>query len=187
MTRYGRPRARLNGDDDRAGWSWPYRIAVGLALFGVLGCIPAAAWDFNADGFVPSVRELGSLPGGLAIRGAGGDSECGTGRCAVAYPLVGRADESADQVARRMLDNLASRGLAGARRWAELPPGRLASGHPGDLRGDQRGRGSGAAHARGRPPVPSVWACPQPGGQPAALSHRRQLVRVVRCSGCAAT
>ncbi|MEU1689181.1 hypothetical protein [Micromonospora sp. NPDC005707] len=97
-------------DDDRAGRRWPYRIAVGLALFVALGCIPVAAWDFNDDGFVPSVQELGPLPGGLAVRGAGGDAECGTGRCAVSYPLVGRAGESADQVARRMWDHLVGEG-----------------------------------------------------------------------------
>ncbi|MGC3862441.1 hypothetical protein ACPSM1_19930 [Micromonospora chersina] len=98
------------GDDDRAGRRWPYRIAVGLALFVAVGCIPAAAWDFNDDGFVPSVQELGPLPGGLAARGAGGDSECGVGRCAVSYLLVGRPGEPADQVARRMWDHLASKG-----------------------------------------------------------------------------
>ncbi|WP_433288896.1 hypothetical protein [Micromonospora sp. CA-244673] len=101
------------GDDDRAGRRWPYRIGVGLALFVALGCIPVAAWDFNDDGFVPSVQELGPLPGGLAVRGAGGDAECGTGRCAVSYPLVGRAGESADQVARRMWDHLVSEGWPG--------------------------------------------------------------------------
>ncbi|MCP3785453.1 hypothetical protein NLX85_19000 [Micromonospora sp. A3M-1-15] len=99
-----------SGDDDRAGRRWPYRIAVGLSLFVALACIPAAAWDFNDDGFVPSVQDLGPLPDGLAIRGAGGDSECGTGRCAVSYALVGRPGESADRVARRMWGHLASRG-----------------------------------------------------------------------------
>lgn len=98
------------GDDDRARRRWPYRIAVGLALFVALACIPAAAWDFNDDGFVPSVQELGPLPGGLALRGAGGDSECGTGRCAVSYALVGGPGESAEEVARRMWGHLASRG-----------------------------------------------------------------------------
>ncbi|MFI7284644.1 hypothetical protein ACIBOV_30735 [Micromonospora chersina] len=104
-------RSRLaDSGDDRAGQRWPYRIAVGLALFVALACIPAAAWDFNDDGFVPSARELGPLPGGLALRGAGGDAECGTGRCAVSYALVGRPDESAEEVARRMWGHLASRG-----------------------------------------------------------------------------
>ncbi|GGR77651.1 hypothetical protein GCM10010169_22410 [Micromonospora fulviviridis] len=98
------------GDDDRAGRRWPYRIAVGLALFVALGCIPVAAWDFNDEGFVPAVQELGRLPDGLAVRSAGGYSECGTGRCAVAYPLVGRADESAEQVSRRMWKHLVSNG-----------------------------------------------------------------------------
>jgi hypothetical protein len=59
---------------------------------------------------VPSVQELGPLPMGLAIRGEGGDAECGTGRCAVSYALVGRAGESADQVTRRMWDHLVSKG-----------------------------------------------------------------------------
>ncbi|WP_262285817.1 hypothetical protein [Micromonospora sp. MA102] len=97
-------------DDGRAGRRWPYRIVVGLALFVAVACIPGAAWDFNDEGFVPSVQELGPLPDGLAVRSAGGDLECGTGRCAVAYPLVGRAGESADQVARRMWDHLVSVG-----------------------------------------------------------------------------
>ncbi|MEU2170668.1 hypothetical protein ACH47V_31615 [Micromonospora chersina] len=105
-----RRRLADSGDDDRAGQRWPYRIAVGLALFVALACIPAAAWDFNDDGFVPSARELGPLPGGLALRGAGGDAECGTGRCAVSYALLGRPGESAEEVARRMWSHLASRG-----------------------------------------------------------------------------
>ncbi|MET8832855.1 hypothetical protein ABZV78_02915 [Micromonospora sp. NPDC004540] len=78
--------------------------------FVALGCIPAAAWDFNDDRFVPSVQELGPLPGGLAVRGAGGVAECGTGRCAVSYRVAGRAGESAEQVARRMWDHLLSKG-----------------------------------------------------------------------------
>ncbi|MGY0002298.1 hypothetical protein [Micromonospora sp. I033] len=97
-----------SGDDHRR--RWPYRVAAGLALVVALCCFPAAAWDVNDDGFVPSVRELGPLPGGLAVRGAGGDSECGTGRCAVSYRLAGRAGEPADQVARRVWDHLVSRG-----------------------------------------------------------------------------
>ncbi|MET7808450.1 hypothetical protein [Micromonospora chersina] len=105
-----RRRLADSGDDDRAGRRWPYRIAVGLALFIAVGCIPVGAWDFNDEGFVPSVQELGPLPAGLAVRSADGYSECGTGRCAVAYPLVGRADESADEVARRMWDHLVSVG-----------------------------------------------------------------------------
>ncbi|MFG2169168.1 hypothetical protein [Micromonospora chersina] len=63
-----------SGDDDRAGRRWPYRIAVGLGLFIAVGCIPVAAWDFNDEGFVPSVQELGPLPEGLAVRSAGGYS-----------------------------------------------------------------------------------------------------------------
>ncbi|SCL51213.1 hypothetical protein [Micromonospora chersina] len=105
-----RRKLAASGDGDRAGRRWPYRIAVGLALFVALACIPAAAWDFNDDGFVPSAGELGPLPGGLDLRGAGGDSECGTGRCAVSYALVGGPGESADEVARRMWGHLTSRG-----------------------------------------------------------------------------
>ncbi|TYB39788.1 hypothetical protein FXF50_05305 [Micromonospora sp. AP08] len=107
-----------SGDDDRAGRRWPYRMAVGLALFVALACIPAAAWDFNDDGFVPSARDLGPLPGGLAVRGAGDDSECGTGRCAVSYALVGQPGESAEQVTRRMWNHLVSNG------WPEPDGGR---------------------------------------------------------------
>ncbi|MFG3301778.1 hypothetical protein [Micromonospora chersina] len=110
----GEMQRRRLGDDDRTSRRWPYRIAVGLALFVALACIPAAAWDFNDDGFVPSAQELGPLPGGLAIRGAGGDSECGSGRCAVSFALVGRPGESADQVARRMWGHLASIGWPAA-------------------------------------------------------------------------
>jgi hypothetical protein len=103
-------RLRDRGDDHRATWRWPYRIAIGLALVVALGCLPAAAWDFNDEGFVPSVQELGPLPGGLAIRGTGADAECGTGRCAVSYSLVGQPIQPPDQVARRMWDHLAGRG-----------------------------------------------------------------------------
>ncbi|MGV9804940.1 hypothetical protein [Micromonospora chersina] len=105
-----RRRLADSGDDDRAGRRWPYRIAVGLALFVALACIPAAAWDFNDDGFVPSAEELGPLPGGIGLRGAGSDAECGTGRCAVSYTLVGGPGESAEEVARRLWGHLASKG-----------------------------------------------------------------------------
>ncbi|MEU9828450.1 hypothetical protein [Micromonospora chersina] len=99
-----------SGDDDRAGRRWPYRIAVGLALFVALACIPAASWNFNDDGFVPSAQELGPLPVGLALRSAGAGSECGTGRCAVSYALVGGPGESAEEVARRVWNDLTSVG-----------------------------------------------------------------------------
>ncbi|MGS2619823.1 hypothetical protein ACVCAH_35890 [Micromonospora sp. LZ34] len=102
-------RRRLGGGD-RVRWRWPYRIGVGLALVIACGCMPALAWDVNDDGFVPSVREVGPLPGGLAIRGTGSDPECGTGGCAASYRLVGQPGEPADQVARRFWDHLVGQG-----------------------------------------------------------------------------
>ncbi|SCL63963.1 hypothetical protein GA0070604_5099 [Micromonospora eburnea] len=55
-------------------------------------------------------RSWAGCRAGLPFGGTGSDSECGTGRCAVSYRLVGRPVEPADQVAQRMWDHLVGQG-----------------------------------------------------------------------------
>ncbi|MER6590950.1 hypothetical protein ABT214_03615 [Micromonospora purpureochromogenes] len=103
-------RRRLGADENGGPrWRWPYRIAVGLALVIACGGVPLGAKAVSEDGFVPSVRELGTLPEDLALRGDGPE-ECGQGGCAVRYRVAGRPGEPAEQVAGRMWKHLAGRG-----------------------------------------------------------------------------
>ncbi|MFR9778733.1 hypothetical protein ACL02O_22130 [Micromonospora sp. MS34] len=106
-----RRRLREGGEAEKpAAWPWPWRLAVGSALFIACCCLPAAAWDGNDDGYLPSVADLGPLPDDITVPDAAGDTECGFGGCAVGYRLVCRPGERSDEVVRRMWDHLTEQG-----------------------------------------------------------------------------